>query len=87
MGHLRAEASHRKGLSRQVRAFQGKQGPFKARQATEVNSAGASEASGGPCGEPFLVETDKTQIPESAGGIELDSRCRANTARIRQSRP
>jgi len=27
------------------------QGPFKARQATEVNFAGAFTASGGPCGE------------------------------------
>ena len=33
-----------------------KAGPFQGRQATEVNFAGASEASGGPCGEFFFVE-------------------------------
>ena len=41
-----------------------KAGPFQGRQATEVNFAGASEASGGPCGEFFLSKKLAQQLAQ-----------------------
>ena len=41
-----------------------KVGPFHGRQATEVNFAGESEASGGPCGELFLDKKTRATAPD-----------------------
>jgi hypothetical protein len=41
-----------------------KAGPFQGRQAAEENFAGASEASGSPCGESFLVGKARATTPD-----------------------